>query len=70
MQENIVNPDTVCQNAMQAKMNVYQAKEQFETVLKQYNDAVTDLVALVGLMKSRILELEAIKPEVNENASV
>jgi hypothetical protein len=69
-QQNIVNPDTVTQNAMQAKMNVYQAKEHFETVLKQYNDAVNDLVALVGLMKNRILELEAGKPEVHENASV
>ena len=70
MQQNTVNPDTVCQNALQAKLNAYQAKEQFETVLKQYNDSMSDLVTLAGLMKNRILELEAGDKEVDENASV
>ena len=56
--QNIINPDMVCQQAIQAKLNVYQAKEQFETILKVYNDQLDNLVNLVGLMKNRIVELE------------
>jgi ADP-heptose:LPS heptosyltransferase len=59
MPQNIINPDAVCQQALQAKLSAYQAKEQFESVLKQYNDQVDNLINLVGLMKNRILELEA-----------
>jgi phage shock protein A len=44
--------------AIQAKLNVYQAKEQFESVLKVYNDRLDGLINLIGLMKRRILELE------------
>lgn len=58
MQPNTINPDQICQQAIQAKLNVYQAKEQFETVLKQYNDQLDNLVNLTNLMKNRILELE------------
>lgn len=58
MQPNTINPDQICQQAIQAKLNVYQAKEQFETVLRTYNDQLDNLVSLVNLMKSRILELE------------
>jgi hypothetical protein len=58
MQPNTINPDAVCQEAIQAKLNVYQAKEQFETVLKHYNDRLDNLINLVPLMKGRILELE------------
>ena len=57
-QETVINPDIVCQQAIQAKLNVYQAKEHFETVLKSYNDQLDNLINLVNLMKSRILELE------------
>jgi hypothetical protein len=56
-----VNPDIVCQQAIQAKLSVYQAKEHFESVLKVYNDQLDNLVNLVGLMKNRILELEGAK---------
>lgn len=59
MQPNQINPDMVIQNAIQAKLNVYQAKEHFESVLKLYNDNIDGLINLVGLMKNRILELEA-----------
>jgi hypothetical protein len=58
MQPTPVNPDIVCQQAIQAKLNVYQAKEHFESVLKSYNDQIDNLVGLVNLMKNRILELE------------
>ncbi|MBD3321722.1 MAG: hypothetical protein GF350_11560 [Chitinivibrionales bacterium] len=58
MQQNTINPDQICQQAIQAKLNVYQAKEHFETVLKQYNDQLDNLVNLVNLMKNRILELD------------
>ena len=58
MPTNAINPDAVCQQAIQAKMNVYQAKEQFETILKAYNDRLDNLINLVGLMKNRIIELE------------
>lgn len=54
-----INPDQICQQAIQAKLNVYQAKEQFESVLKVYNDQLDNLINLVVLMKNRILELEA-----------
>jgi hypothetical protein len=60
-QQNPINPDIVCQQAIQAKLNVYQAKEHFESVLKVYNDQLDNLVNLVGLMKNRILELEGAK---------
>ena len=57
-QENTVNPDQICQQAIQAKLNIYKAKEQFETVLKTYNDQLDNLINLIGLLKGRILELE------------
>ena len=53
-----LNPDVICQQAIQAKLNVYQAKEHFESVLKVYNDQVDNMVNLVGVMKEKILELE------------
>ena len=44
--------------AIQAKLNVYQAKEHFESFLKNYNNQVDNLINLVALMKNRIIELE------------
>ena len=64
-----INPDTVCQQAIQAKLNVYQAKEHFESVLKSYNDRLDHLVNVVNLMKGRILELEGQEPESNAPGS-
>ncbi|MEW6042464.1 MAG: hypothetical protein AB1633_13175 [Elusimicrobiota bacterium] len=58
MQPSPINPDVVCQDALQAKMEVYRAKEHFEAVLKVYNDQVDGLINVVNLMKARILELE------------
>jgi len=58
MQQNTINPDVICQQAIQAKLNVYQAKEQFETVLAMYNGQMDNLINLVNLMKNRIVELE------------
>jgi hypothetical protein len=55
---NPINPDQICQQAVQAKLNLYQSREQFDAVLKGYNDQLDNLVNLVGLMKNRILELE------------
>lgn len=63
-----INPDTVCRQAIQAKLNVYQAKEHFESVLKSYNDRLDDLVNVVNLMKGRILELEGQEPEGKASA--
>lgn len=59
--QNVINPDAVCQQVIQAKLNVYQAKEHFESVLKVYNDQVDNLVQVVNLMKNRIVELEKVK---------
>lgn len=68
MQQNTVNPDTVCQQAIQAKLNTYQAREHFETYLKAQNDSIDALVTTIGLMKARILELEAeIRNQRNTN---
>lgn len=58
MQQPTINPDQICQQAIQAKLNVYQAKEHFESILKAYNDQLDSLVNVVQLMKTRILELE------------
>jgi hypothetical protein len=57
-QQNTVSPDAVCQQAIQAKLNVYRSKEQFETVIKYYNDHVDNLIHLIEMMKNRIIELE------------
>jgi endonuclease III len=51
-QQNTINPDALCQQAVQAKMNIYQAKKQFESILKVYNDQLDNLINLVGLMKN------------------
>ena len=68
-QQNTINPDTVCQQALNAKMDVYRSKESFEAVLKMYNDQVENLVNVINLMKNRILtlesELERAKTEVS-----
>ena len=57
-QQNTINPDSVCQQAIQAKLNVYQAHEQYQSIFKIYNDQLDNLINLVGIMKNRILELE------------
>lgn len=67
MNHTTINPDIICQKAIQAKLNVYQAKEHFESVLKMYNDQIDNLINLVSLMKNRILELEQEKKEVEES---
>ncbi|MBN1600653.1 MAG: hypothetical protein JW915_03540 [Chitinispirillaceae bacterium] len=67
MDQNTINPDIICQQAIQAKLNVYQAKEHFESVLKMYNDQMDNLINLVSLMKNRILELEQNKKEIEES---
>jgi len=56
--QRTVNPDIICQQAIQAKLNSYQAKEHFESILKMYNDQVDNLINLVTIMKNRIIELE------------
>jgi hypothetical protein len=64
MQHNTINPDDICRQAVQAKLNVYQAKEHFESVLKVYNDQVDNLVNLAAMMKQKILEQEAKGKEI------
>ena len=58
MQQQTINPDIICQQAIQAKLNVYQTKEHFESVLKKYNDHIDSLINLISIMKNRIIELE------------
>ena len=58
-QQKQVSIDEVCQQVIQAKLNVYQAKEQSDAVLKNYNDLINGLLNLVVMMKARIVELEA-----------
>ena len=67
MPQRTIDPDVVCQQAIQAKLNVYQAKEHFESVLKSYNDQVDNLINVVAIMKNRILELEGEKGKEGEN---
>lgn len=68
--ENVINPDVVCQNAMQAKMDVYRSKETFESVLKIYNDHVENLVNVISLMKNRIVGLESELDRIKTEMSV
>src|SRR3989339_2182808 len=53
-----VNPDVVCQQALQAQLESYRAREAYDVVLKKYSDTVDMLVQTVNLMKNRIIELE------------
>ena len=66
MNQNIINPDEICQRAVQAKLDVYKAKEHFETILKNYNDAVDALIGVINLMKRRIIKLENSLKERNK----
>ena len=59
MNQQTINPDEVCQRAVKARLEIYRAKEMFETVLKNYNDHMDGLMNVIGLIKNRILELEA-----------
>ncbi len=59
MQQNAINPDAIIQQAIQAKLNTYQAREHFEAHLKAQNDSIDAMATTIGLMKNRILELEA-----------
>jgi hypothetical protein len=59
MQQNQVNPDVLVQQTIQARLNVYGAREAFETTLKIYNDHVDALFSCIGLLKVRVLEQEA-----------
>ena len=58
MEPVTVNPDQVCQRVLQAKLEAYKAAENYQAVMKCYNDEVDNLIRVVGLMKKRILELE------------
>jgi len=69
MQENKqkeVNPDEVVNAAMQAKLGMLDAKEEFGSMLKKYDDHIKDLVTVINMMKNRILELESPKKEATE----
>ena len=68
--QQTIDPDVICQQAIQAKLNTYQAKEHFESVLKMYNDQVDNLISLVSIMKQRIMELEGGKNEKIEEHSL
>ena len=61
-----INPDTICQQAVQAKMNMYRARENFETAQKVYNDAMDNCINCVGIMKARIIQLEEQQQEHSE----
>jgi len=58
MAERVVNPDDICQQVMQAKLNMYQAKENADATLKAYNDQVGELVGVIGILKTHILKIE------------
>ena len=57
-QQNAINPDIVCGNALNARMASYRADEAAVAAKKNYNDGVDGLVQVIQLMKNRILELE------------
>ena len=59
MKQNAINPDVIVQQAIQAKLNTYQAREHFDAYLKAQNDSIDAMATAIGLMKNRILELEA-----------
>ena len=65
-----INPDTICQQAVQAKMNMYRARENFETAQKVYNDAMDSLINCVGIMKARIIQLEEQQQEEEKTDAI
>ncbi|OGJ89357.1 MAG: hypothetical protein A2487_05005 [Candidatus Raymondbacteria bacterium RifOxyC12_full_50_8] len=65
-QNGIINPDIICQQALQVQLKAYKAKEAYDAVLKEYGDVVDLTVQTVNLMKNRILELENQVKEAKE----
>jgi len=60
MENNVINPDNICNQTLQMKLEVYKAHEYYGSILKGYNDQVDNLLHVIQLMKNRILELEAL----------
>jgi hypothetical protein len=58
MPENIINPDVVCQQLMQAQLELYRAEENLAAKKKVFSDCVQGAGATIQLMKARILEQE------------
>lgn len=67
MSDPTLNLDLICQEALQAKLNMYQAKEHFEAILKIYNDRVDNLLTAIEIMKKRIQTLENTNKNKEEN---
>jgi len=61
--QKTVNPDDVVNNAMQAKLEMMDAKENFGAVLKKYDDHIKDLILVISMLKNRVLELEKPKKD-------
>ena len=65
-----INVTELCQQAIQIKLNMYQAKENFEATLKFYNDQVDYLINSLQTAQNKIIELQeeftAFKGETQE----
>ncbi len=58
MQQNRISPDDICNRVIGAKLNMYRAKEHYESAIKEYNDSVDQLMDAVRLMQDRIVALQ------------
>lgn len=54
-----LSPAIVCQQLLNARMMMYEAKQNFEAGLKVLTDYEQNLIATTNIMNARILELEA-----------
>ena len=68
-QPNRINPSEIIQQAIQAKLDLYTARENYDAVMKTYNDRNANLVNLINLETSKILELEAVIKERDKRIS-
>jgi phage shock protein A len=53
-----ISLDDLCQQALQAKLNLYQEREKLDVALKIYNDSMDNLIRAVDLLKRQMIEAE------------
>jgi hypothetical protein len=60
-EQKTVTVDELCQQALQAKLNLYQERERLDVVQKIYNDCLDNLINVVKLLNKNLIEKEQAK---------
>ena len=63
-----VSVEEICQYAIQGKLNLYQEKERFDSMLKRYNDNLDTLINVLGVLKTQLDEKNREISELKRNA--